>query len=409
MSSNPIVRDRLRCALESFRQGHFILLLDDTKQEQTGALVCAASAANSDRVNFLATHARGLICLALSAERVDELGLRRMGSDGQTDKSASYTVSIEAATGVSTGISAADRARTIAVAIDENSGPDDVVSPGHLFPVRVPPGGVLAVPSVVAAALDLAGLAECGNATSVYSQMLAENGELANSEELRSFAERHDVPIVLMTSVVRMRMEQECLVERLELFTVPTQFGDVEVSLWTNIMDGNHHVLVGHGTPNPGNDQPAPVVRMHSQCLTGDAFGSKRCDCGEQLAMALSRFREEPNAAILYLRQEGRGIGLVNKLKAYALQDLGRDTVEANLELGFAPDDRDYGIGAQILLAAGYERVRLMTNNPMKLADMQAFGIHVEERIPMPSQPNDANRNYLEVKRDKLGHLLDHL
>ena len=409
MSSNPIDRDGLRRALESFRKGHFILLLDDTQQEPTGALVCAAIAADSVHVNFLATHARGLICLALPAERVDALGLRRMGSDGQTDKTAFYTVSIEAATGVSTGISAADRARTIAVAIDEKSGPDDVVSPGHLFPVRVPPGGVLAVPSMVAAALDLARLAECNNVTSVYSQMLAQSGELANSEELESFATDHGVPIVRMTSVIRMRMERECLVRRLEKFAVPTQFGDVEVSLWTNIMDGNHHVLVGRGAPNPPDDQPAPVVRMHSQCLTGDVFGSQRCDCGDQLAMALSRFREEPNAAILYLRQEGRGIGLVNKLKAYALQDRGRDTVEANLELGFAPDNRDYGIGAQILLAAGYERVRLMTNNPMKLGDMQAFGIHVEERIPMATVPNDANRNYLEVKRDKLGHLLDHL
>jgi len=403
LTTDTVVTD----ALEAFRSGRFVLIVDDASSELSGSLMCAASAADAEHVNFLATHARGLICLAMTAKRVQELELFCMDSDD--GNSIPFTVSIEAATGVSTGISAGDRARTVEVAIDPESGPDDVVSPGHLFPVRVAPGGVLNVPSIAAAGVDMAALLTLEADSGVYSQILSESGELANEIELEALSEKHELSMVRLSQIIRYRMARECVVTPSESFAIDTRHGPATVTIWTNELDGNHHVLMSRGVADPGPDAPAPVVRMHSQCLTGDVFRSQRCDCGQQLEAALEQFSVESNAAILYLRQEGRGIGLVNKLKAYALQDRGRDTVEANVELGFSPDDRDYGIGAQILMAAGYNRVRLMTNNPMKLSDLQVFGIDVTERVAMSPQTTSANRRYLEVKRDKLGHLLESL
>ena len=394
-------------ALDAFRSGQFVLILDDVATEETGYLMCAASAADAAQVNFLATHARGLICLAMSQERVQKLELAPMNDeDGE---SIPFTVSIEAATGVSTGISAGDRARTIEVAIDADSGPDDVVSPGHLFPVCVAPGGVLYVPSIAAVGVDMAELAGMEHDSGVYSQVLSESGELANEEELERLAKDHGVELVRLSQIIRYRMARECFVRKIESFSIDTKSGPAEVSIWLNELDGNRHVLLARGVAAPDESGLVPVVRMHSQCLTGDVFQSQRCDCGQQLSTALDQFSVEDNAAILYLRQEGRGIGLVNKLKAYVLQDQGRDTVEANVELGHPADARDYGVGAQILLAAGYKRVRLMTNNPMKIDDLKAYGVEVSERVPMVPKETEANRRYLEVKRDKLGHMLESL
>jgi 3,4-dihydroxy 2-butanone 4-phosphate synthase/GTP cyclohydrolase II len=398
-------------AVAAFGEGRFVLLIDDRWTDgpgTRGALLCSAQAADADKVNYLATHARGLICVALTKERIGALDLAHMAGPHPGQATAGFTVSIEASTGVTTGISAADRARTILVATDPTSGSDDLVSPGHVFPVSVHEGGVLVEPAIAEAVVDIAKLAQTERVSGVFSQILSEDGDLAEGPDLEDFARKHAGARLTLSELVQYRMSQERLVRKLESGEVPTPNGTFTISVWENQLDGNHHVLVERGG-DEGDDDVAPVVRMHSQCLTGDAFLSHRCDCGFQLREALSRISREGRGALLYLRQEGRGIGLVNKLKAYALQEKGRDTVEANEELGFEADLRDYAIGSQILLAAGYSRIRLMTNNPRKLRDVKTFGITVQERIPIEISPNVDNQRYLTAKREKLGHLLDSL
>ena len=394
-------------ALRAFASGGMVLLVDERDGQGSGAVACAAEAATADVVNFMATHARGLVCLALSRERAEALGL---GLLPRTSPDVpAYTVSIEAATGVTTGISAADRARTVEVAIDPASGPDDLVSPGHLFPVVCHPGGVLVLQAPAEAALDLARLAGCRTAAALYTTVLAPGGDVAGVEDLDLLAATHGLPIVTLGELTRFRMGRETVVREIESGTVPTRYGEFDVSVWENLLDGEHHVLLRSGATVPEGDAPAPLVRIHSQCLTGDVFHSHRCDCGGQLEAALAQVQAEGSGAVLYLRQEGRGIGLVFKLQAYELQDRGRDTVEANEELGFKADPRDYGVGAQILLAAGYRRMRLLTNNPRKVSGIQAFGLVVEGRVALVTPPHPENLRYLRAKRDKLGHLLENI
>ncbi len=395
----------LEAALRAMAAGRFVVLADDRVDPPRGALAVAAEATSADAVNVLASEARGVVCVGLSGARLDVLGI---GLLPRSDPDAvAFTVSVEAAEGVSTGISTADRARTVAVLIDPTATLADLVSPGHIFPIRVHPGGVLANAGFAEAACDLTRLAGVASGAAVFAEVLGPDGEVATASELDALATRLGAPLIPTSALVRHRMARECHVRRLESGRVPTRFGDLDVTVWENLLDGEQHLLLQHGTLAPPADQPAPLVRLHSQCLTGDVFHSLRCDCGPQLDAAMARILAEPNGALLYLRQEGRGIGLVSKLRAYALQDRGRDTVEANEELGFKADARDYGIGAQILTQAGVHRVRILTNNPRKVSGLAAFGIQVEGREALQTTPVPENTRYLQAKKHKLGHLLD--
>jgi len=389
----------------AFKAGRMVLIIDD-QGPGTGVMACAAEVADASVVNDMAMHARGLVCLAMTREQTKRLGLL---VQSHAPNAHGYTVSIEAAAGVTTGISAADRARTVEVAIDPTSGPDDVVSPGHLFPVQAHPAGVLARRGAGEAVVDLAQLAGSPSGAGVYCQVLAENGDEANLQELHALAAKLDFPTVEVGQIIRHRTKHERLVRQSQSGNVPTAYGDFDVSVWEDLLDGTEHVLLALGEAAAAEDGPAPLVRVHSQCLTGDVFGSHRCDCGAQLRIALQRIRDAGQGALLYLRQEGRGIGLVAKLKAYALQDRGRDTVEANEELGYKADLREYGVGAQILDEAGYHRIRLLTNNPRKISGLRALGIDVAEGVALETAPLEENLRYLRAKKDKLGHLLESL
>ncbi|MFT7622552.1 MAG: 3,4-dihydroxy 2-butanone 4-phosphate synthase/GTP cyclohydrolase II [Myxococcota bacterium] len=401
MKGKSWTNEQLKAAVTAFAAGKMIVVLDD-QGEGHGILACSAPAADADAVNVMATDARGLVCIGITRERARHLGL-----SAQADASGgpAYTISIEAAEGVTTGISAADRAQTIKVTIDPTAGPADVVSPGHLFPVMAHPGGVLAHRGPAEAVVDIASLAGMAEHAGAYCHVLSENGDEANRDELQALADRLDCPLVRMSDIASHRTSTEDLVREVGGANMPTSYGPFDVSVWENLLDGTQHVLLRLGASTP-TDGLAPLVRVHSQCLTGDAFKSHRCDCGQQLDMAMARVVEHGAGAVLYLRQEGRGIGLVAKLRAYELQDRGRDTVQANEELGYAADLREYGIGAQILLHAGYKRLRLMTNNPRKIAGLQAVGIDVQERVAIETEPREENLRYLRAKKAKLGHLL---
>ena len=401
--------DPVQNAVAVYGRGQAVLLVDDRGDETHGAILVAAVHADAAAVNLMVTHARGLVCLGIPSERASALGLARIPRRGGFPGAAEYTVSIEAATGVTTGISASDRARTIEVAIDPQSGPADVVSPGHLFPVCAHPGGVLVVGGAAEAAVDLARLAGCRHEAGAFCQVLAESGELANGEELVACAAALGLPLLSLRDLVRHRMLRECHVREVDSGHLDTEHGRFDVSVWENVLDKSRHVLLRRGAAEPAPGQAAPLVRVHSECLTGDIFGSRRCDCGPQLHLALGAVAEAGQGAVLYLRQEGRGSGLVAKLRAYQLQDQGLDTVQANEELGFGPDLRDYGIGAQILVQAGYRAVRLLTNNPRKVRGLSAFGLHVTERVPLQAPSTPENARYLQTKKLKLGHLLDHV
>jgi 3,4-dihydroxy 2-butanone 4-phosphate synthase/GTP cyclohydrolase II len=393
-------------AIEDLRNGKIIVVADDQDRENEGDLVCAAELVTPEMVNFMATHGRGLICLALTAERCAELGLEQMTDRNSEALSTAFTVSIDADRrfGVSTGISASDRATTIHVAINPATRPADLRRPGHIFPLRGRAGGVLQRVGHTEAGIDLARLAGL-NPSGVICEILSEDGTMARRDELARFAERHQLTFVTVADLVAYRLRTEQLVHRAADARLPTAFGEFRVIGYRNDVDQAEHVALVHGDVEGESDV---LVRMHSKCLTGDVFHSLRCDCGPQLHAAMERITREGRGVIVYLDQEGRGIGLINKLKAYTLQDEGRDTVEANERLGFAPDLRNYGIGAQILRDLGLRTIRIMTNNPRKLVGLEGYGLTITGREPLTTEPTTENRDYLAVKRDKLGHLLPH-
>jgi 3,4-dihydroxy 2-butanone 4-phosphate synthase/GTP cyclohydrolase II len=391
-------------ALEDVRQGKFVVVVDAADRENEGDLTIAAQFATPEAVNFMATHGRGLICLCLTEERCAALGLRQMTERNETPFGTAFTVSIEAREGVSTGISAHDRARTIQVAIDPSKGTEDLVQPGHVFPLRARPGGVLQRAGQTEAAVDLARLAGL-NPAGVVCEIMKDDGTMARVPDLVEYCTRHDLKMITVEDLIEYRRRTEKLVERLTSVRLPTAYGDFSAIAFRETLTGKHHVALVKGEVE---GEENVLVRVHSECLTGDVFHSLRCDCGEQLEQALARIGSEERGVLLYMAQEGRGIGLLNKLRAYELQENGLDTVEANLELGFPPDMREYGIGNQILADLGLTTIRILTNNPKKITGIEGFGLSVVEQVPIEVSPNAENRRYLETKRAKLGHRLHH-
>ena len=396
--------ERVERGLEEIRQGRMVILVDDADRENEGDLVLAAQHVSPEAINFMAKNARGLICLSLTEDQVKRLGLTMMVQENESTYATAFTVSIEAAHGVTTGISAADRATTIRAAINADAKPSDVVRPGHVFPLKARKGGVLVRAGQTEGSVDLARLAGLIPA-GVICEVMNDDGTMARMPDLERFAQKHGLFILSVGDVIHYRMQRERLVRRAVEARVPTEFGgDMRCIAYENDVDRLNHVAFVKGTWAP--DEPV-LVRVHSKCLTGDVFGSKRCDCGPQLHRALQMIDEAGKGVLVYLDQEGRGIGLVNKLRAYNLQDEGHDTVEANHKLGFKADLRDYGIGAQILWDCGVRKMRLMTNNPKKIDGLkQLYDLEVVERVPIEAGHSEQNADYLQVKRDKMGHLL---
>lgn len=398
--------ENLRQAIEDLRVGKLVLVTDDEARENEGDLIGAAELVTPEMVNFMATHGRGLVCLALTSERCDALGLPQMAESNTESQRTAFTVSVDAARrfGTTTGISAHDRAVTIRVALDPATDPTDFLRPGHVFPLRARRGGVLQRAGHTEASVDLArfaGLQPAG----VICEVMNADGTMARGPELEAFAGEHGLTMVTVADVIAHRLRTERLVHRVAEARLPTPYGEFRIIGYRNDVDTQEHVALVYGRIT--GDTPT-LVRMHSKCLTGDTFRSLRCDCGDQLDAALRMIASDGAGVVVYLDQEGRGIGLLNKLKAYELQDAGQDTVEANERLGFKPDLRDYGIGAQILLDVGVRRIRVMTNNPRKLVGLDGYGLTLDERVSLESGTTDENRAYLDVKRHKLGHLLSH-
>ena len=393
-------------AIADIRAGKLVIVADDENRENEGDLIGAAEKVTPEMINFMAMHARGLICLTLTPERCQALGLPQMAETNTETRETAFTVSVDAAPqyGVTTGISAADRATTIRVAIDPVTVPGDLRRPGHVFPLRARPGGVLQRVGQTEASVDLARLAGLYPA-GVICEILNPDGTMARRLDLERFARTHGLPFITVAQLVAYRLANERLVHRVAEARLPTPFGEFRIIGYRNDVDPAEHVALVHGEVG---DRSNVLVRMHSKCLTGDVFGSTRCDCGWQLHSAMRRIAAEGCGVVVYLDQEGRGIGLLNKLRAYELQDAGHDTVSANQELGFKPDLRNYGIGAQILLDLRLSSIRVLTNNPMKLVGLEGYGLQIVERVPLEPAPSDENRAYLDVKRDKLGHLLTH-
>ncbi len=390
-------------AIAALQAGRLVILLDDEDRENEGDLVVAAEHATAEVINFMARFARGLICLPMSGALIDKLGLAMMTTHNRSPYGTAFTVSIEAASGVSTGISAADRARTVAVAIDPTSGPLDIISPGHVFPLRAQEGGVLARRGQTEGSVDLMRLAGLTPAA-VICEIMNEDGSMSRRDELLAFAAQFNIPLLTIHALVQYRIQHEMLVEAIASSRIPLRtHGDFTMTLFRNQLDAAEHFALVKAAPA---NQLAPLVRIHSECITGDLFGSTKCDCGSQLEQSLARIAAE-GGVLIYLRQEGRGIGLANKLKAYALQEQGFDTVEANQQLGLPIDNRDYSLAYQMLKWMGITTVRLLTNNPAKLEALTAYGIDVLERIGLSGTLTDENKDYLKIKQQKLGHLLN--
>jgi 3,4-dihydroxy 2-butanone 4-phosphate synthase/GTP cyclohydrolase II len=403
LSTTPFAA--VEAALEDIRQGRFVVVVDDPDRENEGDLVIAAQFATPETINFMATHARGLICLCLSEERADSLGLRPMTEVNEAPLGTAFTVTFEAREGVTTGISAADRSHSIQVAISPESQPADLVRPGHMHGLRARPGGVLERIGQTEAAVDLARLAGL-NPSGVICEIQNADGSMARVPDLVAYCERHGLRMITVADLVEYRRRHEKLVERGATVRLPTDYGDFTAIAFRETLSGKVHVALVRGDVAGAENV---LVRVHSECLTGDVFHSRLCDCGEQLNQALLQIAREGRGVLLYMAQEGRGIGLLNKLRAYELQASdGLDTVEANLALGFPADARDYGIGNQILADLGLSSIRILTNNPRKLTGIDGFGLSVVEQVPIEIVPNDDNRRYLAVKRDKLGHRLHH-
>ncbi|MHB8174178.1 MAG: bifunctional 3,4-dihydroxy-2-butanone-4-phosphate synthase/GTP cyclohydrolase II [Nitrospirota bacterium] len=397
--------DSIEDAVSDIRDGKMIILVDDEDRENEGDLTMAAEKVTPEAINFMAKYGRGLICLSMTAEKVDDLQLPMMSSKNTSAFGTAFTVSIEAKKGVSTGISAKDRATTILTAVREDCKPEDLARPGHIFPLRAQKGGVLRRAGQTEGSVDLAriaGLAPAG----VICEIMNEDGTMARVPELAEFAKEHGIKMVTIKSLIEYRMRRESFVKRAAVTSLPTEYGEFTAIAYENDVDDFNHLALVKGEIKPGDDV---LVRVHSECLTGDVLHSLRCDCGDQLHKAMEMIEQEGKGIILYMRQEGRGIGLVNKLRAYELQDKGMDTVEANIQLGFKADLRDYGIGAQILVDLGVKNMRLMTNNPRKIIGLEGYGLKVTGRVPIEMPAHASNLKYLKTKKQKLGHILENV
>jgi 3,4-dihydroxy 2-butanone 4-phosphate synthase/GTP cyclohydrolase II len=389
-------------AIEDFRRGRFVIIVDDEDRENEGDLCIPAAKVTPDAINFMARYGRGLICVPIIGSRLDELEIPMMVDHNTSGYGTAFTVAVDARRGVSTGISAADRAATVVALIDPKTKPTDLARPGHVFPLRYAEGGVLRRTGQTEASVDLAKLADLYPAA-VICEIMNEDGTMARVPELERFSAEHDIKVISVAALIEYRRRTEKLIRKIAQTTIPNEFGDWALHVYESEVEDKHHLAFVLGDIR---GEPPPLVRVHSECLTGDVFGSQRCDCGLQLRLAMKMIQDEGRGVLLYMRQEGRGIGLVNKIRAYQLQDAGMDTVEANEHLGFPPDPRDYGIGAQILLELGVQRMRILTNNPAKRVGLEAFGLEIVDRVPLITEPTERNYNYLYAKQVKLGHLL---
>ena len=394
--------DPIEEVIQDIKAGRMVIITDDEDRENEGDLVIAAEKATPESINFMVTHARGLVCAPITTERAQQLGLQRMVLRNRESQKTDFTVSVDAAAEITTGISAGDRARTVQILADSKSTPQDLVQPGHIFPLQAQNGGVLQRAGHTEAAVDLARLAGL-DPSGVICEIMHDDGSMARLPELLKFKERHQLKIGTIQDLIAYRRTREKLVEREQVIQLPTDYGDFELHMYRSRVDGSHHLALVMGEIS--EDKPT-LVRVHSECLTGDVFGSKRCDCGDQLHTALKQIQTAGSGVLVYMRQEGRGIGLPAKIHAYKLQEQGLDTVEANERLGFPAELRDYGIGAQILVDLGVRQLRFLTNNPKKVIGIDGYGLHITEVVPIKFEPNPHNAKYLETKRVKMGHLL---
>jgi len=394
--------DSIESVVADIRKGRMVIVVDDADRENEGDLIMAAQHVTPAAINFMAKHGRGLICVPTTSERLQQLGVERMVRQNREVFGTDFQVSVDAAKGISTGISAADRALTIKIMADPTAVPEDLVQPGHVFPLRARPGGVLQRAGHTEAAVDLAKLADC-RPIGVICEIMNDDGSMARLPQLLKFAKRHRLKICTMADLIEHRRTREKLVERVEAVKLPTDYGEFELYLYRSRIDGQHHLALVHGDVA---GKPGVLVRVHSECLTGDVFGSRRCDCGPQLHQAMRQVAEAGRGVIVYMRQEGRGIGLAPKIRAYKLQEQGYDPVEANKKLGYGMDLREYGLGAQILVDLGLKTIRLLTNNPKKIVGLEGYGLEIVEQVPIKVKPNPHNARYLKAKREKMGHLI---
>jgi 3,4-dihydroxy 2-butanone 4-phosphate synthase/GTP cyclohydrolase II len=392
----------IESVVTDLQKGKMVIVVDDADRENEGDLIMAAQFVTPDAVNFMAKHGRGLICVPTTSERLQQLGIERMVRQNRETFKTDFQVSVDAARGITTGISAGDRAETIRIMADPTAVPEDLIAPGHVFPLRARPGGVLQRAGHTEAAVDLVTLAGCRR-IGVICEIMSDDGTMARLPELAKFAKKHRLKLCTIADLIQFRRTREKLVERLEVVQLPTEYGDFNLYLYQSRLDGQHHLALVHGDVA---GKANVLVRVHSECLTGDVFGSRRCDCGPQLHQAMRQVAEAGCGVVVYMRQEGRGIGLAPKIKAYKLQEQGYDTVEANQQLGYDMDLREYGLGAQILADLGLKTIRLLTNNPRKIVGLEGYGLKIVQQLPIKVKPNPHNARYLETKRDKLGHLL---